>query len=211
MFEHACAAFPSAVHFSVALNLSGSQRWLLIVLCILIWHFIHLHTVIDILPSWFKDSHKFLQYSCQNESWILWCCLASCWVFVGLVSFPPSLAILLQHLTMTGCLTEGQCRAFCPQVLGLGSFRTDLSEGMFIFRLVVLCEHRTACFAAAVSVSVACWCATMLLHRCCTMSLQMIMGDHVSQHMKFYLGVLTFPPVFFWRSPESSTLSMVFI
>lgn len=96
-------------------------------------------------------------------------------VFVGLVSFPTSLAILLQHLTMTGCLTEHECRAFCPEVLGFESFRTDLSEGVFIFRLVVLREHRTVCFAAAVAVSVACWCATMLLHKCCTMSLQ---NDH---------------------------------
>lgn len=133
----------------------------------------------------------------QLPEWELNFMILSCFLlgmFVGLVSFPTSLAILLQHLTMPACLTEHECRAFCPEVL-------DLS-GQTCLKVVVLREHRTVCFAAAVTVSVACWRATMLLHRYCTMSLhpssQMIMGDHVSQHMKFCLGVLTFPPVFFW-------------
>lgn len=153
----------------------------------------------------------------QLPEWELNFMMLSCFllgVCVCLVSFPTSLAILLQHLIMTGSLTEHECRDFCPKVLGLGSFWTDLSEGVSIFRLVVLREHRTVCFAAAVAVSVACWRATMLLHRRCTMSFQMIMGDHVSQHMKFYLGVLSllsFSERLLWRSPESSTLSMVFI
>lgn len=77
--------------------------------------------------------------------------LLSCFllgVFVGLVSFSTSLAVLLQHLTMPSCLTEHECRAFCPEVL-------DLS-GQTCLKVVVLREHRTVCFAAAVTVSVAC-------------------------------------------------------
>lgn len=78
-------------------------------------HFIHLHTVIDVLPSWFKDSHKFLKYSCQSDSWIFWYCLALRWVcvywfvlFYFIFFFPIFWLFYFSTLAVIDCLIEVQ-------------------------------------------------------------------------------------------------------
>lgn len=87
-------------------------------------HFIHLHTVIDVLPSWFKDSHKFLKYSCQNDGWIFWYCLAFCWVcvywfvLVCLFVFVFLCLFYFSTLAVIDCLIEDKCRALLSQSLG---------------------------------------------------------------------------------------------
>lgn len=73
-------------------------------------------------------------------------------MFVGLVSFSSSLAVLLQHLAVIGCVTEHECRTLLSEAVG-PPVQTCLKVS--IFRLV-LCEHRTGCFAALLSVTVAC-------------------------------------------------------
>lgn len=98
-------------------------------------HFIHLHTVIDVLPSWFKDSHKFLKYSCQNDSWIFWYCLALCWVCVYwfvlfyFIFFSYFLAILLQH---TSCdrLSDRSAELCYPRASGLSL--ADVAEDVHL-------------------------------------------------------------------------------
>lgn len=167
-------------------------------------HFIHLHTVIDVLPSWFKDSHKFLQYSCQNDSCILWYCLAFCWVcvcwfvFVVVVSTLILWLFYFSTLTVIGCLIEHNCRALLSW-----SLRSLLHRHGWrcpSFRLV-LHECRTVCLAAVLTVTVACWRATMLLHRHHTMSLPEQSEDQKSVVLfSMWSSVLgSFPFVFFWE------------
>lgn len=168
-------------------------------------HFIHLHTVIDVLPSWFKDSHKFLKYSCRNDSWIFWYCLALCWVCVYwfvlfcfiFIFFLFLWLFSFSTLAVIDCLIEVQSFAIPEPRVFLSQMWLKTST----FRLV-LRERRTVCFAAALSVTVACWRATMLLHRHHTTSPPEQSDDHRRPHLsvvKCCHGVLTFLLVLFWR------------
>lgn len=81
------------------------------------------------------------------------------------------------------------------------------------FRLV-LCERRTVCFAAALTVPVACWRAMMLLHRHHTMSSPKQSDDHRRPHLSVssaVMGFSTFLLVLFWELALKIQSPVVFL
>lgn len=167
-------------------------------------HFIHLHTVIDVLPSWFKDSHKFLKYSCRNDSWIFWYCLALCWVcvywFVLFCFFFFFFLFLwlfyFSTLAVIDCLIEVQSFAIPEPRVFLSQMWLKTST----FRLV-LRERRTVLCCCS-----QCHCSLLTCHNAAPQTPYHFSTRAVRwspettlECVKCCHGVLTFLLVLFWR------------
>lgn len=133
-------------------------------------------------------------------------------VFIGLFCsilffFPIFWLFYFSTLAVIDCLIEVQSFAI-PEPRSFSQMWLKTST----FRLV-LRERRTVCFAAALSVTVACWRATMLLHRHHTTSPPEQSDDHRRPHLSVSSATMGFSPSFlsFSEDAESRSLSVVFI
>lgn len=134
-------------------------------------------------------------------------------VFIGLFCsifffFPIFWLFYFSTLAVIDCLIEVQSFAIPEPRVFLSQMWLKTST----FRLV-LRERRTVCFAAALSVTVACWRATMLLHRHHTTSPPEQSDDHRRPHLSVSSATMGFSPSFlsFSEDAESRSLSVVFI
>ena len=132
-------------------------------------------------------------------------------LFCFIFFFPISLAILLQHTSCDRLSDRREVQSFAvpkPRV-----FPSQMWLKTSTFRLV-LCERRTVCFAAALTVPVACWRAMMLLHRHHTMSSSKQSDDHQRPHLSVssaVMGLSTFLLVFFWELALKIQSPVVFL
>lgn len=147
---------------------------------------------------------NFLILSCS----LLGVCLLVCFVLFYFYFFLFLWLFYFSTLAVIDCLIEVQSFAIPEPRVFLSQMWLKTST----FRLV-LRERRTVCFAAALSVTVACWRATMLLHRHHTTSPPEQSDDHRRPHLSVSSAVMGFSLSFlsFSEDAKSRSLSVVFI